>query len=48
MRSRRLSQFFIDLLADKRRFASLTVILFLVYTVSFLVFDRLVANEQRY
>ncbi|MBW1722098.1 MAG: sensor histidine kinase, partial [Deltaproteobacteria bacterium] len=38
----------IDLLADKRRFASLTVILFLVYTVSFLVFDRLVANEQRY
>lgn len=48
MRSRHLAQLFSDLLADKKRFIILTIVLFLVYTVSFVIFDRLVANEQRY
>ncbi|MBN2122870.1 MAG: sensor histidine kinase [Deltaproteobacteria bacterium] len=48
MWNRRHLKIFTDILSDRKRFVSLTVVLFLVYTVSFIIFDRVVANEQRY
>ena len=39
---------FRELLASKKRFILLTVLLFSVYVISFLIFDYLVVNEQRY
>ena len=39
---------FADLLIHRRRFVVLTIALFLIYTVSFIVFDQVVADEQRY
>jgi len=41
-------KFFIDLLASRKRFISLTIALFFIYTISFIVFDHFVVNEQRY
>ena len=37
-----------ELLVYRRRFILLTLVLFLIYTVSFIIFDHMVANEQRY
>jgi signal transduction histidine kinase len=48
MRDRHYLKVFTDLLANKRRFLLLTIALFLVYTIAFMIFDRVVANEQRY
>ncbi|MFC1823078.1 sensor histidine kinase [Thermodesulfobacteriota bacterium] len=39
---------FENLLSSRRRFISLTVALFLIYTVSFIIVDQVVVNEQRY
>lgn len=39
---------FRDLLASRRRFILLTVLLFAIYVLSFIVFDYFVVNEQRY
>jgi len=39
---------FEGLLASRRRFISLTVALFFVYTLAFIIVDRVVVNEQRY
>ena len=39
---------FADLLIRRRRFVFLTIALFLIYTVSFVIFDQVVANEQRH
>lgn len=39
---------FTDLLASRKRFVLLTIVLFLVYTLSFIVFNLIETNEQRY
>jgi len=37
-----------ELLAARKRFILLTIILFLIYTISFIIFDQVETNEQRY
>ena len=39
---------FMEFLASRKRFISLTLILFLIYTLSFIIFNHVVVNEQRY
>jgi signal transduction histidine kinase len=48
MKERRYDQIFTKIVASRERFIGLTVVLFLVYVLGFVVFDRLVADEQRY
>jgi signal transduction histidine kinase len=48
MKSSRYERLLTDLIASRSRFFLLTVALFLVYVVGFVVFDHLVVNEQRY
>jgi len=48
MKSSRYEKLLTDLIASRTRFFLLTVTLFLVYVVGFVVFDHLVVNEQRY
>ena len=48
MRESLYIKIFAELLADKKKFLALTIVLFLIYSVSFLVFDQVVADEQRY
>jgi signal transduction histidine kinase len=47
-RSRFYLKTFTDLLASRKRFTLLTIALFLLYTVSFIVFNLVETNEQRY
>lgn len=35
-------------LGNRKRFVALTITLFLIYSMSFIIFDQVVANEQRY
>ncbi len=39
---------FTELIASRKRFVLLTLALFIVYVTGFIVFDRVVADEQRY
>src|SRR4030042_849150 len=39
---------FMELLASRRRFIFLTIALFTIYTVSFVIFNQVEENEQRY
>jgi hypothetical protein len=39
---------FTDLLASRKRFALLTIVLFLLYAICFMVFNLIETNEQRY
>ena len=39
---------FTELLSSRKRFVALTIALFLIYTISFMIFDYIEANEQRY
>lgn len=39
---------FMEFLASRKRFISLTLILFLIYILSFIIFNHVVVNEQRY
>jgi signal transduction histidine kinase len=48
MKSSRYERLLTDLIASRTRFFLLTVALFVVYVVGFVVFDHLVVNEQRY
>ncbi len=48
MKDSRYLKIFIDLLASRKRFIFLTVILFLVYSLSFIIFNKIETNEQRY
>jgi signal transduction histidine kinase len=48
MKDWKYQKIFADLLIHRRRFVVLTIALFLIYTVSFIIFDQVVANEQRY
>ncbi|MCF8063484.1 MAG: HAMP domain-containing histidine kinase [Deltaproteobacteria bacterium] len=48
MKSNRYEKLLTGLIASRTRFFLLTVALFLVYAVGFIVFDHLVVNEQRY
>jgi signal transduction histidine kinase len=48
MKSSRYERLLTGLIASRTRFFLLTVALFLVYVVGFVVFDQLVVNEQRY
>lgn len=48
MKKGRYQDIFTDLLANRQRFIWLTVVLFIVYTVSFIIFDHFAVNEQRY
>lgn len=48
MKPSRYERLLTDLIASRTRFFLLTVTLFLVYVVGFVVFDHLVVNEQRY
>lgn len=36
------------LLSSRKRFVLLTIVLFLIYALSFIIFDHVVSNEQRY
>ena len=38
---------FTEFLASRKRFISLTLILFLIYILSFIIFNHVVVNEQR-
>ncbi|MFH1351094.1 MAG: ATP-binding protein [Pseudomonadota bacterium] len=48
MRDSRYLKVFMELLASRKRFVLLTVVLFIIYAISFILFDYVVANEQRY
>jgi K+-sensing histidine kinase KdpD len=48
VRESRSLKIFKELLASRKRFVSLTVILFLIYALSFVVFNYVETNEQRY
>jgi hypothetical protein len=48
MKNSHYSRIFTEFLSDRRKFISSTIALFLIYTVSFIIFDHFVANEQRY
>lgn len=48
MKPSRYEKIFTELIVSKRRFILLTVAVFLVYALGFIVFDHLVVNEQRY
>lgn len=48
MKQGRYLRVFTDLLASRKRFLILTLALFLVYVLAFLVFDQIESNEQRY
>ncbi len=48
MKSGGYEKIFTELIASKKRFVLLTLALFFVYVTGFFVFDRLVADEQRY
>ena len=48
MKNSHYSRIFTEFLSNRRKFISLTIVLFLIYTASFIIFDHLVANEQKY
>ena len=48
MRDSSYIRIFMELFSSRKRFIILTVTLFLVYAVSFIIFNHVVANEQRY
>jgi signal transduction histidine kinase len=48
LRESRYLQVFTELLASRKRFVALTLALFLVYVLAFVVFDQVEENEQRY
>ncbi|MBN1107071.1 MAG: sensor histidine kinase [Deltaproteobacteria bacterium] len=48
MRESRSLKIFKELLASRKRFVFITLFLFLVYTLSFVVFNAIETNEQRY
>ncbi len=48
MKDWKYPRIFADILIHRRRFVVLTIALFLIYTVSVVIFDHVVTNEQRY
>jgi K+-sensing histidine kinase KdpD len=48
MKESRYLRVFTEFLASRKRFIALTIALFLIYTASFIVFNHIETNEQRY